>query len=438
MKKLISIGILGVFLAFVFVSISCGSSPSQEGVMFWHAMGGPLGETLDKIINDFNREHPDKDPILSVHLGHYNTLSQKLMGAVAAHRPPVMSQVYGSWTSEFLEAGKIVPFSNYIGEGKPIPQAVIDSMFPVFRDENTWGDSLITLPFNKSILALYYNADLFKQYGIEKPPETWDEFKEIAKKLTIDLDGDGTPDIYGHAFVVNVWTFETLLFQNGGRLFDENGQPAFNSPEGVAALQYMVDLLQDGCAYLTTGYKHQDDFAAGRVAMVLGSVVSYSFMKRKITFNLGIAPVPHGKKKVYVISGTNVALYSGKSVPESKRIRAAEFVNYFYRPDVQAYWSVNTGYMPVVRQALNDPQMQDFFEEVPGMKEVYDQINYAIFEPRDPVWSTGRRILSEDGLEPALRGVMPPAEALERAARLISHEVKIRSHKVARRGKRRK
>ncbi len=427
MKKWALFTLIAAFLSAVVFMVGCGSSPSQQGVMFWHAMGGPLGETLDKIIDDFNRSTPDKEPIISVHLGHYNTLSQKLMGAVAAHRPPVISQVYGSWTAEFLDAGKIVPFNQYIGDGKPIPKEVVDDMFPVFRDENTWGDSLVTLPFNKSILALYYNADLFEKYGIKKPPETWDEFKEIAKKLTIDLDGDGTPDIYGHAFVVNVWTFETLLFQNGGQLFDENGQPAFNSPAGVAALQYMVDLLQDGYAYLTTGYKHQDDFAAGRVGMVLGSVVSYAFMKKKIKFHLGIAPVPHGKKKVYVISGTNVALYSGKSVPESKRLRAAEFVNYFYRPDVQAYWSVHTGYMPVVRSALNEPELQQFFKEVPGMKSVYDQINYAVFEPRDPAWFTGRRILSEDGLEPALRGVMPPAEALDRAARLIAHEVKIRS-----------
>ncbi len=432
MKKLLFALALAGLLGLTVVTAGCGSSPSQEGLMFWHAMGGPLGETLDKIIDNFNRENPGKEPIVSVHLGHYNTLSQKLMGAVAAHRPPVMSQVYGSWTSEFMDAGKIVPFSHYIGDNKPIPQSVIDDMYPVFRDENTWNDSLITLPFNKSILALYYNADLFEKYGIKKPPETWDEFKEIAEKLTIDLDGDGTPDIYGHAFTVNVWTFETLLFQNGGRLFDENGQPAFNSPEGVAALQYMVDLLNEGCAYLTTGYKHQDDFAAGRVAMVLGSVVSYSFMKKKLTFKLGIAPVPHSKKKVYVISGTNVALYSSKSVPERKRVRAAEFLRYFYRPDVQAFWSVHTGYMPVIKQALNDPQIQEFFKEVPGMKAVYDQINYAIYEPRDPVWFTGRRILSEDGLEPALRGVMPAAEALDRAAQLISHEVKIRSRKTAR------
>ncbi len=433
MKKLIFMPVIFGFLAYIVIGVGCGSSPSQEGVMFWHAMGGPLGETLDKIIDDFNRATPDKEPIVSVHLGHYNTLSQKLMGAVAAHRPPAMSQVYGSWTAEFLEAGKIVPFSNYIGEGKPISQEAIDDMFPVFRDENTWGDSLVTLPFNKSILALYYNKDLFDKYGIPGPPKTWDEFKEIAKKLTIDTDGDGKPDIYGHAFVVNVWTFETLLFQNGGRLFDENGQPAFNGPEGVAALQYMVDLLRDGCAYLTTGYKHQDDFAAGRVAMVLGSVVSYSFMKKKINFHLGVAPVPHGRKKVYVISGTNVALYSSKSVPEPKRQRAAEFVNYFYRPDVQAYWSVHTGYMPVVKSALNDPQIKEFFKQVPGMKDVYEQINYAVFEPRDPAWFTGRRILSEDGLEPALRGVMPAAEALDRAAQLIAHEVKIRSARSKRR-----
>ncbi len=397
-------------------------SKNTNRTVFWHAMGGPLGEALLNIVDGYNAEVPDSLKIVQVNLGNYSTLSQKIMGAVASSRPPTFSQVYESWTSELMDAGKIVPVEEY---KDMIPDSLLEDIFPPLIKDNTWDGKLVTFPFNKSVPVYYYNKDLFREYGIDSFPRTWQEFREVAKKLTIDKDGDGKPDIYGTAFVIDVWMFATLLYQKGGRLI-VNDSAVFDSKAGVEALQFLYDLVyKDSCAYITTGYKHQDDFAAGKVAMVWGTIVSYSFMKDKIDFDLGVAKIPMDavtKDSTVIVSGTNVTLY--RDVPDWQRRNAIEFIKYFLRPENQAYWSVHTGYLPLTKSAFEQPEMKKFFKEVPGMEEAMKQVAYCDFEPNNPAWFTGRRYLSTEGLEYALRGVLPVDKALKRAAKIINLELK--------------
>jgi len=382
-------------------------------------MGGPLGDALKTIATWYNNSHPE--PVILVNLGNYNTLSQKIMGAVASSSPPTAAQMYESWTSELASAGKICPVGQYL---EYIDSTKLNRIFNVLIEGNQWGDTLITFPFNKSVPVFYYNRDLFEKYGIDHFPKTWDEFKEIAKKLTIDEDGDGNPEIYGTAFTVDVWTFGTILYQKGGLLLEEDSVK-FYSPEGIETLTLLSDMIfKDKSAYLATGYSHQDDFANGQVAMVWGTIVSYAFMKDKINFRLGIAPVPIDKYKTVIIAGTNVGIFNG--VRESDQKNFVNFLNFFLEDSVQAFWSASTGYVPLTKTAFEHPYLRDFLNSVYGLNEAMLQVEYGSFEPMDPVWFTGRRILSEEGLEPALRGYATPEQSLKRAAQLIQEEIERR------------
>ncbi len=409
---------------------ACNTRPNPHQVTFWNSMGGPLGDVLDSIITLYNQQADL--PVVSVNMGSYGTLSQKLMGAVASNRPPVLAQVYESWTSELLENGKIEPFETFAP--RFIEDSVMADIRPVLIEDNVFDGQLATFPFNKSVPVFYYNRDLFREYGIDSFPRTWDEFRQVAKRLTLDTDGDGTIDIYGTAFPVSVWWFLTMLYQKGGKVI-EGDSIVLDSPEAREVLQYMVDLIyRDSCAYLTTGYRHQNDFATGHVAMIWGTIVSYAFMKKAIHFDLGVAPVPSFGEPLVVVSGTNMAIFKG--VTPQQQEGAARFVRFFLKPEIQALWSAGTGYIPIRRSALDQPLLRDFLNQVPGMREGMLQLEHATFEPRDPIWFTGRRYLSTEGLEPALRGVLSVEKALERATRLLQTELN-RRKRLERRLKRR-
>lgn len=403
------------------VLVGCGSKPPEQ-VIFWHVMGGPLGKTLDSMVADFRHELPGP-AVKAVSMGSYTALSQKLMASVAAGNQPGLAQSYEAWTSQLLEKDAVKPFSDYFS---PADSAWLDDLFPVMRQECSRQGMLVSLPFNKSVPVYYYNKDLFRKAGLDpdKFPATWDDFVAAAKELTVDRNGDGVPEQWGTAFTVGAaWMFQCLILQNGGDIFSPDGRRVvFDSPEGVEALQYLVDLLyKHRVAFLTTGYEHQNDFLSGRVAMIQSSSASLSYMaQQKIPFELGIAPLPGRKRRAVVISGTNVIMF--RQPDQSLMKRGWEFVRWMMEPASSARWSAETSYLPVRRSALDEKALRDKFARYPGLEAAYRQLDYAYPEPNEVVWNIGRSILDEDGLQPALKGFKSPAQSLRQAADKINRQ----------------
>jgi multiple sugar transport system substrate-binding protein len=415
----------GTVLFIALFAAVMGCRAPQEGktvVTFWHAMGGPLGKTLDSLVAEFNAMHADII-IDHVGMGNYQALSQKLMAAAAAKKPPTISQVYESWTDQLYRAGALTAVEDMLGEEGT--QALLSDLYPVFIEDNTWDGKLVTFPFNKSVPAFFYNRTLFANEGIAHFPETWEEYLETGKKLTRDEDGDGVPERWATAFPLSTWMFETLLYQNGGRILaDDNITPLFHKAEGIAALKFQRDILETyRIGYLTTGYQHQDDFLSGKVAFISGSIVSYSFIKAlNPEFDLGMAAVPSGKNNAVIISGTNIALFANATGEQKEA--AMEFITWFLSSEIQARWAYGTGYAPVRISSLEHPLMTERIAEVAGLKEVLAQLAFAYTEPRISGWLGGRQLLGTEGVEPALRGVKTPEEALLECAQEIEKYLK--------------
>lgn len=138
------------------------------------------------------------------------------------------------------------PYATYNGRW-PVPVAVL-------RKEEDWRKytdrPVYFLPWTIGTMILGYRVDLYKEAGIAKAPETWDEFLAVAKKLTVDLNGDGRIDRYGVGWyagrISDGITQQWLPFHAsfGARIWDEANwrvQGVINSPEAVRALQYFVD-----------------------------------------------------------------------------------------------------------------------------------------------------------------------------------------------------
>jgi multiple sugar transport system substrate-binding protein len=405
---------------------ACGGRRGEEGVVrvtFWHAMGGPLGRVLTGLIEEFNATHPDIE-IVSVSMGSYTALSQKIMAAVAAGKPPVIAQAYENWTIELVLSGSIIPIQNFFDGPDGLSRESLDDILPVFLENNTWDNVVWSFPFNKSVRSLFYNKDLFAGSGLdpEHPPRTWGEYLGFAKQITKDLDGDGHNDIWGTAGQVNVWMFGNLLLQNGGSFLDSTGQRvAFNSPEGVEALAFMKELLAGDVGFIASGYEYQNDFLANKVGMIEGSTVSLAFIKGKFDFALGIAALPAGKKPGVTIAGTNVVLFK-KSSPR-EQAAAWTFIKWFTDTDQTARWAAGTSYVPVRRSAFETDVLKEQFDQYPGLRDAFSQLEYASFEPKVAGWYAGRRYLDERAIEAVLRGDADIKEALDRAAHKADAEI---------------
>jgi len=377
-------------------------------------MGGNVEKTLQAMVATFESTHTDIN-INLIGMADYNTLAQKLMSAASINQPPTIAQMYENWTTQLLNHNYLEPLDIYV---KELPKSELDDIWPVLIQNNTWDNKIITMPFNKSVPVYYYNIELFEQAGITEFPKTWDEFQKVCLKLKPLKDKDGNR-IMPTANGTDIWVFASMLYQKGGKLFDEeNNLPLFNSPEAVQGLQFQVDLIyKDKVQSSRTGPDLLDDFLAGRLAMTPFSCARRAVMLGVESFKIGMAPLPIWDKPASIIYGTNIGMF--KSATKAQKDAAWQFIKWFIKKDNQIRWSLGTHYVPIQKSALTDPRMQEHFSKTPGLKEAYGQLQNAVFEPRSEAWFEGRKILIEDGLESPTLGKKSAKEALDFAAQKL-------------------
>lgn len=152
------------------------------------------------------------------------------------------------------------------------------------------------LPYRKSNWMLYYNKTLFDQAGVDYPKDdmTWEEFRELAKKMT---QGEGASKIYGAYLQQWPQTWYMQGVQTGASIIDKDLTPF------KKALQLRLDLEEDGSIMpwteqVTTSAHYNSAFQKGNVAMNLIGDWHIAQLRQaedegKIDFDWDVVPVPH-------------------------------------------------------------------------------------------------------------------------------------------------
>ena len=199
----------------------------------------------------------------------------------------------------------------YIDLKDAIPQSELDKYVPGTLASAMVDGRLVQLPRVTDVSNLYYRKSLYEdpaiqakykeQFGTDlAPPKTFDEFKQQAIFFA------APPDLYGTAFAGKdeglTGRFMEILRANGGDMFDENWKPIFNSPEGVAAVQWFKDLYDAKAVPAGTVNYTWDDIgqamAAGQLAVDLDWPGWAGFFSdpasSKVAGELGFAVSPVG------------------------------------------------------------------------------------------------------------------------------------------------
>lgn len=399
--------------AAILVVLLAGAAASGGPVTitFWHGMSGVLLPAVDELTGDFNKLNPGI-VVNAQYQGNYTVLNQKLIAAVAAGNPPTISQVFPTWTDQLMRANALVPVSRFFPGPDGLSDDDLSDIFPILRQSNTFGGRMWTMPFNKSLYLLFYNADLLKEQNL-KVPQTWDEFVSVARALTKEEGGR----VVRYGFVVrpNVDSFTTMLLANGGAFLRTDREVAFNSPAGVEALQWLVDLVQKHkVAYVLPGFADAD-FGAGKVAMYIATNPGLSFAKAAVggKFQVGLAALPYKRTKATILSGTDVAIMA-RSSPE-QQAAAWKYIKFLTSTNGTTRWSLRTYYMPVRRSARDSTLMRVYLRDNPEHKAGLDSLEFARTEPSMAEWQEIRDIIS-DAVEQAVLGKASPQQTLDAAA----------------------
>ncbi|MCO4783674.1 MAG: ABC transporter substrate-binding protein [Candidatus Cloacimonetes bacterium] len=408
-KKILSV----LFIVALVFSLGCSKKNedvyTEQGklkIKFWHAMGGILGKVLDDLIAEYNQSQ-DKYEVHTEFMGRYDILEQKIIASVMAENTPDIAQMYEGVTM-FLTRDKgeesLIDLKPYVDKWDGYKD-----IFEVFQRNSTYDEGKIySLPFNKSFPAMMYNKDILKLLNIASPPKTWAELRTIGtrvhKEVVVDKETSlprlrrekEDPDVVpmmGYGFVVDPWTLEIMLLQNGGEMTNKDeSQVKFDSDVSIDAMKFLVDAVREGWAYRTQGYNHQNDFSAQKVAFIITSSVSRKYMERKLVFPFSVAPIPMGKKKdVSIVSGTNISVFSSST--KKRQDGAWDFVKWFNSPEITARWAMSTFYVPTRKSSLELPMMKKWLKETEGGDAAMLQLPIGELEPRSSAWYRCRIVL---------------------------------------------
>jgi len=382
---------------------------------FWHTQTGDNAKTLQAIINDFHKDNPTIT-IKAEYVGSYTDLYKKAMAAISGGGLPDLAVAYESMVADYMDANAVVPVDDYVKSTKfGLTKAETDDFVPAFWEANKYPqfkNQMLSFPFTKSMLAMYYNADLLKAAGITKAPETWDDFQVACDALQKN-------NVKCLAIAVDASTIDGWIYSRGGTLLsDDLKSVKFNAAPAYDSLTMIQSLVKKGEAYqISKQYADQADFGAQRAAFAFATTAGLTFWNKEVggKFNWGIAVLPHAKdvKPVTVQYGGNIAIF--KSTPE-KQLAAWKFVKYFTSKDVTARWAAASNYTPVRLSAFDTAPIQQKVKDLPQYgTAINDVLPYASPEPYVKGWQATRSFL-EDGLVAVINGTKDPKTAIDEAA----------------------
>ncbi|MFM6991993.1 MAG: ABC transporter substrate-binding protein [Rhodoferax sp.] len=209
-------------------------------------------------------------------------------------------------------------------------------------DGNGNGKNILGFPIRGHVQLMFYRKDVFDRLGL-KAPNTWDDMVESGKVISAKTDMAGVAMYYGKTAGQNLMIWFNYLWGAGGDLLDAKGQPAFNSPAGIAATQAYIDvMLKHKAAPVASASFNETDavnsVAQGKSAMVPVWWWRYaSLVDPKVSTlkpeQVAFAPLPSMPGKPNT-TYTNTWFY-GINKNSKKKEAAMEFLTWLSNPDIE-------------------------------------------------------------------------------------------------------
>ncbi len=373
MKLTFSLSALGPALLTAVAALTAVPAQAQVEVMWWHSMGGALGEWVNDLAKDFNGRQKDYK-VTPVFKGTYPESLTAGISAFRAGNAPHILQVFEVGTATMMASkGAIKPVTVLMKEAgvKFDPSIYVPAVAGYYTASN---GQLMSLPFNSSTTVFHYNKDAFRAAGLdpENPPKTWPEVALAAAKLK--ASGHKCPFTTSWQSWTQLESFsawhntEYASKRNGFNGLDT--RLAFNTPLHVRHIENLANMAKSNLFV----YKGRDNLAdatyvSGECAMITGSSALYGNVKRNSKFTGGIGTLPYypdvpGAPQNTIIGGASLWVMSGKKPEEYKAVAA--FFQYLSEAQVQAAAHQRTGYLPTTIEAYNLTDKSGFYKQNPG------------------------------------------------------------------------
>ena len=344
-------------------------------------MAGELGRQLEKLAADFNASQSEYR-IVPSYKGNYTETVTAAIFAFRSRSQPAIVQVNEIGTATMMAArGAIYPVHELMRDQQEAfsPAAYLPAITGYYADA---AGNMLSFPFNSSTPILYYNKDMFRSAGLdpEVAPKTWPEVGAAARRLREKGAVCGfTTSWPSWINVENFSAFHNLPLATRANGFDGlDAVLTFNNPvvvRHVAQLaQWQTTKVFDYSGRATSA---EPRFQDGQCGIFIGSSATRADIRKNSKFEVGYGMLPYwpdvaGAPQNTIIGGATLWVLRERPGVEYKGV--AKFFAFLSRPEIQAAWHQNTGYLPITRAAFDLTRAQGFYDRDPGAAIAIEQI----------------------------------------------------------------
>ncbi len=388
---------------------------SDAKIVYWGSFTDALGEAERGLVDQFNEAGLGVE-VEYQYQGTYEETAQKLTAAVAARQTPDVSLLSDVWWFKFYLNNQLAALDDLIAANDVDTTDFVDSLF----NEGIRDGTTFWIPMARSTPLFYYNVEMFNEVGLTEAPTNWSELAAVAPDLVQMDGGTMTRSAFVHPSAGSyiAWLFQCVCWQYNGRYSDEDFNILINSPEAVAAGEFYRSTVADGWA--GTPDDINSDFTNQLTASMMASTGGLRGITNDATFEFKTAFLPEAETFGCCTGGAGLAILADKS--EEQQAAAFEFVNFATSPEITAWWSQNTGYMPVRKSARETESMLAFFEENPNFKTAVDQLELTRPQDSARVFVPNGDQIIGSGLERITLLGEDPQAAFDDVAQILEQE----------------
>ncbi len=289
-------------------------------------------------IPDFRSKYPDVK--VKVDVLPWANRNQKLTTALAAGAGPDVCYLNDDFIPQHASDGNLEPVQDVLGESaSDFDKSALDGL--------SLDGKLYAVPILREVAAVIGNATAMKKAGVTNLPATWDDILDIGPAFR---DAGLYVTSYPGSLEESLnESFYPLLWEAGGEVLNEDKtKAAFNSPEGVDALKFVVKLFEEKFVNRDEGVTLPPPqggvVLAGKVGALLTAHPSFAEQCRQAWGEDALRVGPPLKRKVQTTYSTIAGLAVFKAAKDKDAAKA--WVNYLASPEPMTRILKSGGYMP--------------------------------------------------------------------------------------------
>ena len=298
---------------------------------------GQVGDWQREMARQFMETHPN----ITVEFEHIpaGDIAQKLSVAIATGNQPDILEDGVSRGAGFARMGVLLPLNDYFTEEEKADFGVAWDNGSIMVD----GQSYM-IPWSNSVQIMLINKSLFEEAGAldllpqnEDKSWTYEEFYTAMQAVSVT---DAYPASLFFGSTAGDSYLYDILMGSGGRIYDQDGNFTFNSPEIETGLEFVMSLVNDGLTVPgAETLKYSDDkelFKQQKTAVcMMGSAGYYKQLLEMMesgeidSFDIDYALFPNAAGEAPVLEANWIgymAFKSGDSAREDAAVEFAKFV----------------------------------------------------------------------------------------------------------------